>query len=306
VHEAQQSVHLIAASAGFVSYFLLWLSAVWGVVLKNGWGFTRVRHATIYGIHQTLTLFGLTLGVVHALAQLAAPGTHVRVVDEILPFANPQDPVGIGLGVIALELMLALAVSVLVQRWLGYHRWRRLHVLAYVSYTLLTGHLLISGSETGAFLVRLPIVLSLVVLIGLASASTIAARMSSRGATARTAGVSDVVVNVDPSRCVRYGFCVHEAPELFRLQSDGRLNYRAAVPPELVERALRAAQACPARAIMLGRRPTAVVMATEAPEQELRGARSRETRGGPAPPATEHAGRGLLRPVSGNRVESER
>jgi hypothetical protein len=59
------------------------------------------------------------------------------------------------------------------------------------------------------------------------------------------------------------------------------------VPPELVERALRAAQACPARAITLGRRPTSVVMATEAPRQE------HET--GP-----------ILRPVGGSRVESER
>jgi sulfoxide reductase heme-binding subunit YedZ len=286
VREAQQSVHLIAASVGFVSYGLLWISAVWGVVLKNGWGFTRVRHATIYGIHQTVTLLGLTLGVVHAFAQLAAPGTHVRLVDEFMPFTNPLDPVGIGLGVIALELMVALAVSVLVQRWLGYHRWRRLHVLAYVSYTLLTGHLLISGSDTGSFLVRLPIVMSLLILLGLASATHIASRRAPRRATAGTAG-SAVVVNVDPSRCVRYGFCVQEAPELFRLQSDGRLNYRAAVPPELVERALRAAQACPARAIMLGRRPTSVVMATEAPHQE------HET--GP-----------ILRPVGGGRLESER
>jgi ferredoxin len=288
VHDAQQSVHLIAASAGFVSYGLLWISAVWGVVLKNGWGFTRVRHATIYGIHQTVTLLGLTLGVVHALAQLAAPGGTVRLVDEFVPFTNPADPIGIGLGVIALELMVALALSVLVQRWLGYHRWRRLHVLAYLSYGLLTAHLLISGSDTGSLLVRLAIIGSLIVLLALASATTMAGRMSPGKRAAGPASGSDIVVNVDPSRCVRYGFCVHEAPELFRLQTDGRLNYRASVPPELVERALRAAQACPARAIMLGRRPTSVVMATDPSRQES------------------ETGRGVLRPVSGSRIESER
>jgi sulfoxide reductase heme-binding subunit YedZ len=72
VRDAQASVHLIAATVGFLSYGLLWIGALWGVVLKNGWAFTRVRHATIYGIHMVVTLVGLTLGVVHALSQLAA------------------------------------------------------------------------------------------------------------------------------------------------------------------------------------------------------------------------------------------
>jgi DMSO/TMAO reductase YedYZ heme-binding membrane subunit len=104
----------------------------------------------IYGIHQTLTLFGLCLGLVHALASPAVPRGPVRVVDEWLPFTNPHDLMGIGIGVIALELFLALALSALVQGRLGYHRWRSLHRAAYVAFTLLTGHVLVSGSDVGA------------------------------------------------------------------------------------------------------------------------------------------------------------
>src|SRR5437868_6411149 len=125
----QQSVHLVAASVGFISLILLWLTVGWGSLLRVGWGLTRVRHQTLYGVQQTLTLVGLTLGVVHAVAQLAVPGGPVRLVDEWLPFTNGGDPFGIGLGVVALELLLALALSVLVQRWLGYHRWRMLHLM---------------------------------------------------------------------------------------------------------------------------------------------------------------------------------
>lgn len=98
MRDAQQSVHLVAATVGFVSYVLLWLSVLWGIVLRNGWALTRMRHGTLYGIHQTVTLVALTLGVVHALAQLATPGGTVRLIDQFVPFANPVDPVGIGLG----------------------------------------------------------------------------------------------------------------------------------------------------------------------------------------------------------------
>lgn len=255
MRDAQQSVHLVAATVGFVSYGLLWISVLWGIVLRNGWALTRMRHATLYGIHQTVTLVALTLGVVHALAQLATPGGTVRLIDQFVPFANPVDPIGIGLGVIALELMIAIALSVLIQRLLGYHRWRRMHMLGYLAYVLVTLHLLISGSETSSILVRIPIVLSMLLVFLAASGTRIATmwrrrhRTAGNGPSARGGAVS-----VDPSRCVRYGFCVQEAPALFRLQSDGRLNYRTSVPPELLEDAFRAAEACPARAVLVRER----------------------------------------------------
>lgn len=301
MRDAEQSVHLIAASVGFIAYGLLWLSIVWGVVLKNGWAFTRVRHATIYGIHQTLVLVGLTLSVVHALAQLAVPEGPVRWIDQVVPFANPTDPIGIGLGVIALQVMLALVLSVLIQRRLSYHRWRRLHLLGYLAYALVTGHVLISGSDTTSILVRLPVVLSLGVVIALGTAAGVARWTSRRSAAAGVPTPSDVVLNVDPSRCVRYGFCAHEAPQLFRLQSDGRLNHRAAISPEHVDDALRAAEACPARAVMLGRRPTAVVMgAGHAPREPAAG--GPPVAGGPS----QRIGSSPLRPVNGSRVDGER
>lgn len=269
---AQESVHLVAASVGFVSLVTLWFSVVWGIVLKSGWSLTRVRHATIYGIHQTCTLFGLCLGAVHGLTQLAAPGGPVRVIDEWLPFANPHDPFGIGIGVIALELMIVLALSVLVQRRLGYHRWRSLHLTAYFAFTLLVGHVLISGSDVGAPLVRIGIVLGWLVTVALWLAtvprvSRLPQSMQERVAN-RLRG-RQVTVNVDPSRCARFGFCEHEAPNVFTLRSDGRLAYRSSVPADEVEAVIRAARACPARAIMLSRLPTTVVIApSEKPEEQ--------------------------------------
>jgi sulfoxide reductase heme-binding subunit YedZ len=213
-----------------------------------------MRHGTLYGIHQTVTLVALTLGVVHAVAQLATPGGTIRVIDQVVPFVNPVDPIGIGLGVIALELMIAIALSVLVQRLLGYHRWRRMHMLGYLAYVLLTLHLLISGSETTSIFVRIPIVLSMVLVFVASSGTRLATWWRARPRTGADPPAGDGVVSVDPSRCVRYGFCVQEAPALFRLQSDGRLNYRAAVAPELLEDAIRAAEACPARAVMVRQR----------------------------------------------------
>jgi ferredoxin/DMSO/TMAO reductase YedYZ heme-binding membrane subunit len=266
----QQSVHLVAASVGFLSLILLWSTVVWGTLLRVGWGLTRVRHQTLYGVHQTLTLVGLTLGIVHALAQLAVPGGPVRLLDEWLPFSNGRDPLGIGVGVVALELLVALAASVLVQRLLGYHRWRMLHLSAYLAFTLLCAHVLISGSDTRSAWVRAAVVAgwlsALLLRVATTQQATSLPRRVAERTSARLRG-RQVMVNVDPTRCVRFGFCEHEAPEIFQLRGDGRLTYRPGVPASQLQQVIQAARVCPARAIVLSRAATTMVMPAERMER---------------------------------------
>jgi ferredoxin/DMSO/TMAO reductase YedYZ heme-binding membrane subunit len=256
------SVHLVAATVGFLSLFLIWLSVVWGLVLRNGWLSTRLRHATIQGIHHIAALLGVTLACVHAFAQLAVPYATVHLVDVLLPFQNPTDPLGIGIGVISLELMIATTLSVLVQRWMGYSRWRALHALNHVAFVLVVGHVLISGSDVaprpiwGAVLVGWLFTVALWV-------STARRSSQVRNAVGEKLGMSQrrdqVIVGVDSARCARFGFCEHEAPDVFTLLSDGRLSYRVSVPATEANDVVRAIEVCPRRAITLNRTPTAVV-----------------------------------------------
>jgi ferredoxin/DMSO/TMAO reductase YedYZ heme-binding membrane subunit len=264
VQEAQRSVHIIAATVGFLSFSLIWLAIVWGLVLRNGWASTRIRHATAYGIHQTMALLGLTLAVVHAFAQLANPLGHVRLLDEFLPFGNPVDPVGIGVGVIGLEVMSAAALSVLIQRKLGYSRWRALHAMTYVAYMLVVAHILISGSDVGPSWVWGSVMGAWLFTVLLWLTTTPWLRTIWRGAADRMSvrrhGI-EVSVDVDPVRCKRFGFCEHEAPEVFKLRTDGRLSYLAAVPADEIDGVIRAMKVCPARAIAVSQVPTAMMTA---------------------------------------------
>jgi ferredoxin len=259
-----ESVHLVAATVGFLSFFLIWLSVVWGLVLRNGWVSTRLRHATIYGVHQVAALMGLTLAFVHAFTQLAVPLGSVHLVDVLVPFTNPSDPVGIGIGVISLETMTAAALSVLIQRWMGYNRWRALHALNHVAFILLVGHVLVSGSDTTPRPVWSAVLVAWVITVVL-WASTLRRSHQVRRAVGDKFGMTqrrdEVIVAVDSSRCARFGFCEQEAPDVFNLLSDGRLSYRVSVPPEQVNEVVRAIDVCPRRAISLNRTPTAVVQA---------------------------------------------
>jgi ferredoxin len=273
---APETAHIIAASVGFTSYVLLWLTVVWGIILRSGWALTRVKHGTIYGTHMTMSMLGLILGVVHTGAQISVGAGTVGAIDMVVPFTNKVDPIGIGFGVIALEVMISLAVSVLLQRKLGYSRWRGLHSFAYLAFTLLAAHLLISGSEVSSIVfVWVPVVITWVTAVVVWMATTrqgtkIPRKMGERAGDRLRA--QQATVNVDPNTCVRFGFCEHEAPEVFQLRSDGRLAYQPTVPDEQIDAVIQAARVCPARAIMLTRQPTTVLMAAkEPPEREEAG-----------------------------------
>lgn len=264
MRSAAESVHLIAATVGFVSFFLLWLAVVWGMVLRNGWAQTRIKHSTVYSVHMVLALLGLCLGFIHAIAQLANPTGAVTLVHVLLPFAHPVDPIGIGVGVISLEVLTALTLSILIQRRLGYTRWRAVHAFAYMAFMLVVAHLLVSGTDTapahvwgsvfGAWLVT--VVLWLASTVWFATARR---RVSGRVGNGRQRG-RVLSVNVDAVRCGRFGFCEHEAPEVFQLRSDGRLSYRASVAVGEAQAVVRAAEVCPTRAIALTQMPSVVLL----------------------------------------------
>lgn len=265
---ADEQVHLVTAAVGFTSYGLLWLTAVWGIVLRGG----RTRHPAVYGVHMTAGLTALILGVVHGAAQLAAPSGPVRVVDLFVPFLNPADRLGLGAGVLGLELAVAATLAVLARRRLGAGRWQAVHTLTYAAFTLVVAHILISGPDTA----RTPVWAAVVVtwlftlLLWLSTTPLAAGLRLRRGDQAAVyrrptradrqgdprpagGGAAGAAIAVDATRCVRFGFCEREAPEMFRLRDDGRLAFRAAVPPGQVQSALRAAEACPARAIAISR-----------------------------------------------------
>ena len=66
----------------------------------------------------------------------------------MIPFVSGYRPLWLGLGTLSFDLLVALAVTSLVRRRLGYRAWRAVHWLAYVSWPVAVLHGLGTGSDT--------------------------------------------------------------------------------------------------------------------------------------------------------------
>ena len=63
-----------------------------------------------------------------------------------------------------------------------------------------------------------------------------------------------VRVDVNRNHCHLYAICEQEAPEVFSLSPDGRLNYRSRPPAQFREAVRQAARVCPMQAISIEER----------------------------------------------------
>jgi DMSO/TMAO reductase YedYZ heme-binding membrane subunit len=137
-----------ARAGGFVAYILLTLAVAAGLVLRNRWQTERWPRLVTNELHGYLSLLALLFIAVHVLAVLVDPFTRFGLAEVLVPFASHYRPIWMGLGVVALYLLLAVWVSSRLRTRIGYRLWRSIHLLAYGVYGAATVHGLGTGTDT--------------------------------------------------------------------------------------------------------------------------------------------------------------
>ena len=249
-----EALRLVLTLMGFASFALLWLAVVTGFLVRGSSTQSPMRHPILDGIHQAVALIGLSLGATHGVAQLAIPDGSIAALAVIVPFIDPDDRIGLGVGVLGLEIMVVATLSVLIQRRLADALPRALHGLAYGAFMLMVAHVLISDTDVRPLWVQLAVLTAWVMTVILWLTTTSLLGGVGRLLTKRLRGGGDgrdLAVRVDPRRCTASGVCARVAPQVFQLQRDRQLLYRPAVPITQSDVVTRAIEMCPTGAITL-------------------------------------------------------
>src|SRR5512133_4019846 len=151
VHLTASPVDWYAArAAGIAAYVVLTLVVAIGLTMS---GKARSRRWPKFALEDVHRFGGLLVGFFVALHVLTI------AIDSYLPFSPVQllvplmsryRPVWTGLGIVAAELLLALALTNRYRRRIAYRTWRRLHYLNFAVWTAATFHGLGSGTDRTA------------------------------------------------------------------------------------------------------------------------------------------------------------
>jgi hypothetical protein len=140
--------------AGVVT--LLMLTAVTGLGVM-----TSLRAAPgawprfmVGAFHRNLALIAVTFLGIHIVTAVVDPFTNLGWTAAVIPFSSWYRTLWLGLGAIAAELLLALVLSSLLRRLLGFGAWRAIHWLAYLSWPVALVHGLGTGTDSGSAWLR--------------------------------------------------------------------------------------------------------------------------------------------------------
>ena len=247
-----------AALSGRLTYLTMCLTLCWGVLAATGWVRRGTGHQALRTGHVVLASFTLALGAMHGLTFLILDENAATVPGLLVPFYDGEVPHAVG--IIGFELLVAVSVSTGLRHTLADRRWLRLHQFAYLAVGLLAAHAWLGAIASGHLAVIWlagitvtvpPVVLTVLRVLPAGALVRIGLLDPAPGTPERDAEPVVVRVNVDSQRCHQYGVCHAEAPQVFQLVRDGRLEYEKRPGPKQTPRVQAAARACPMRAIQL-------------------------------------------------------
>jgi methionine sulfoxide reductase heme-binding subunit len=139
-----------ARAAGVVAYLLVSASVALGLLLAGKERLERWPRFAVEDVHRFAGVLAGTFIAMHLFWLAVDSQAHLGVRGLVVPFTSSYRPLWTGLGVVAAELLLALAVTNHYRKRISYSLWRRLHYLNLAVWIAATAHGLGSGTDSGS------------------------------------------------------------------------------------------------------------------------------------------------------------
>ena len=141
----------LSRGTGAITLVLLTASVILGITGTLRWRLgARTPRFVVDGLHRNVSLLVVVLLAAHVVTSLLDPFAHLRVLDAVVPLASRYRPLWLGLGALALDLLVALIVTSVVRARLGLRAWRAVHWAAYACWPVAVLHGLGTGTDAGA------------------------------------------------------------------------------------------------------------------------------------------------------------
>jgi sulfoxide reductase heme-binding subunit YedZ len=136
-------------ASGIVALVLLTLTMVLGLATTSR---IRARHWPGFAqqeLHRRISILAVVFVAIHVLTSILDTYVHIGWLAIIVPFASPYSRFWVGMGTVALDLMVAVFVSSLLRSRVKPSTWRAIHWLAYGSWPVAVAHTFGMGTDAG-------------------------------------------------------------------------------------------------------------------------------------------------------------
>jgi len=141
------AVWYAARAGGIVAYVLVSASVLAGIALA---GKQRVPGFPRFAVEDVHRFLGILAGIfiaIHVGSIALDTVVPFSLTQLVIPFTASYRPLATGLGVVALELLVAVGITNFFRSRLPYRAWRRVHYLTFAVWLLATGHGILAGTD---------------------------------------------------------------------------------------------------------------------------------------------------------------
>lgn len=136
-------------ATGLVSLLLLSATMTLGALGTTRFEASRWPRFVLAALHRNGALLAVVFLVVHAATAVIDPYAGIGWLDTVVPFVSVYQPFALGLGAVAMDLLIAVLITSLLRPWISYRLWRAVHWVTWVCWPVAVIHgLLIGGADS--------------------------------------------------------------------------------------------------------------------------------------------------------------
>jgi methionine sulfoxide reductase heme-binding subunit len=136
-------------ATGIVTLVLFSAVMVLGICVRRQVRIPGMPRLAAVALHRSISLLAVAFLAVHILTAVVDSYVDISPLAAVVPFSSSYEPLWVGLGAVALDVILAVVVTSLLRARLGRRTWRAVHWLAYACWPAAVLHGITLGNGTG-------------------------------------------------------------------------------------------------------------------------------------------------------------
>jgi DMSO/TMAO reductase YedYZ heme-binding membrane subunit len=155
-------------ATGIVALVLFTAVVALGALVANRAGGSSVGRFELNELHRSLSLVAMIFLVIHVVTTVMDTYAPTGWLSAVVPFASHYERIGVAIGAVAIDLMLAVWLSSLLKARIRNQSWRFIHWFSWIAFASAIIHAYLSGADTknGAGLALVVLCAAVVLLAG--------------------------------------------------------------------------------------------------------------------------------------------
>ena len=134
-------------ATGVVALLLLTAVLVLGILVNRQGRLPGLPRFAVTSLHRNISLLAVAAIAVHVLAAVLDTYVRIPLLAAVVPFTSGYERLWLGLGAVAVDLMLAMIVTSLLRGRLNPRLWRVIHLTAYACWPVAFVHSVYSSKD---------------------------------------------------------------------------------------------------------------------------------------------------------------